>query len=164
MWAEEESLLDEAQRGERASDALEAQFEALESDAHFDHVLFDSKQFGLHAAVGSEEEQDYLGLPGLLEPDQVAQLLNERQSKQSRKRPAAAKADPAPVAAHRALRAQRKELNSLVAAYARKTGASHASIHLDLRRACGGPEVPQATSEQIAGRIETIRRWFVGRR
>ncbi|NLJ53075.1 MAG: DEAD/DEAH box helicase [Intrasporangiaceae bacterium] len=164
MWAEEESLLDQAQRGEGASDELEAQFEALESDAHFDHVLFDAKQFGLHAAVGSEEEQDYLGLPGLLEPDQVATLLHERQSKQSKSTQRGGKADPAPVAAHRALRAHRKELNALVAAYARKTGASHASIHLDLRRACGGPEVPQATSEQVQGRIEIIRRWFVGRR
>ena len=163
MWAEEESLLDDAQRGERVSDTLDAQFEALESDAHFDHVLFDAKQFGLHAAVGSEEEQDYLGLPGLLEPDQVAVLLHERQTKQSSKRPAGSQTE-APVAAHRALRAQRKELNALVAAYARKTGTSHASIHLDLRRACGGPEVPSATSDQVQGRIEIIRRWFVGRR
>lgn len=163
MWAEEEALLDRAQRGEGASEELQAQFEALESDAHFDHVLFDAKQFGLHAAVGSQEEQDYLGLPGLLEPDQVATLLHERQSKQSKqakKQPRTAE----PVAAHRALKAHRKELNALVAAYARKTGASHASIHLDLRRACGGPEVPQATSEQVQGRIDIIRRWFVGRR
>ncbi|MFN2318673.1 MAG: DEAD/DEAH box helicase [Dermatophilaceae bacterium] len=163
MWAEEDALVESAQRSERASDALETQFEALESDAHFDHVLYDAKQFGLHAAVGSDEEQDYLGLPGLLEPDQMAVLLNERQSKQSKNRPAAV-AEPAPVAAHRALRAQRKELNSLVAAYARKTGDPHASIHLDLRRASGGPEVPSATSEQVTARIETIRRWFVGRR
>jgi hypothetical protein len=164
MWAqEEEALLAVARRGEQASDGLGPQFEALESDAHFDHVLFDARQFGLHAAVGSDEEQDYLGLPGLLEPDQVAAVLHERQSRQSRGRSAAAAPD-APVAGHRALRAQRKELNSLVAAYARKTGEPHASIHLDLRRACGGPEVPAATSEQVTTRIETIRRWFVGRR
>ena len=31
-------------------------------------------------AVGSDEEADYLGLPGLLEPDQVATLLRARQS------------------------------------------------------------------------------------
>jgi superfamily II DNA or RNA helicase len=161
MWSQEEDLVEAARRGERASDTLETQFEALESDAHFDHVLFDAQQFGLHAAVGSDEEQDYLGLPGLLEPDQVAVLLHEHQSRQSRRRPAS-RAEPAP--AHRALRAQRKELNSLVAAYARKTGETHASIHVDLRRASGGPEVPAATSEQVTARIETIRRWFVGRR
>jgi superfamily II DNA or RNA helicase len=161
MWSQEDELVDAARRGERASDTLETQFEALESDAHFDHVLFDAQQFGLHAAVGSDEEQDYLGLPGLLEPDQVAVLLHEHQSRQSRRRPAS-RAEPAP--AHRALRAQRKELNSLVAAYARKTGETHASVHVDLRRASGGPEVPAATSEQVTARIETIRRWFVGRR
>jgi superfamily II DNA or RNA helicase len=163
MWAMEEALVADARRGEHASDELGPQFEALESDAHFDHVLFDARQFGLHAAVGSDEEQDYLGLPGLLEPDQVAAVLHERQSRQSRGR-STAPAPDAPVTGHRALRSQRKELNSLVAAYARKTGEPHASIHLDLRRACGGPEVPAATSEQVTTRIETIRRWFVGRR
>ena len=127
-------------------------------------MLFDAQQFGLHAAVGSEEEQDYLGLPGLLEPDQVATLLHERQSKQSRKTKASARHTPTPVSAHRALAAQRKELNKLVAAYAKKTGAPHANVHMELRRACGGPELAQASSDQVTERIERIRRWFVGRR
>ena len=74
------------------------------------------------------------------------------------------KDDDAPMAAHRALAAQRKELNKLVAAYATKTGSPHANIHMDLRRACGGPELAQASSEQVTERIERIRRWFVGRR
>ena len=54
-------------------------FEALEAEATFDRVLFDGGEFGTQAAVGSEEEADFLGLPGLLEPDQVATLLRERQ-------------------------------------------------------------------------------------
>ncbi|XVX21523.1 DEAD/DEAH box helicase [Actinomycetota bacterium] len=164
IWAEEEGLLAEANRTQSGADGLEdARFEALESDAHFDHVLFDSRQFGLHADVGSEEEQDYLGLPGLLEPDQVTALLHERQRKQSSRKPAAAPADER-VGAHRALAAQRKELNKLVAAYAKKTGAPHANIHMDLRRACGGPDLAAATSEEVAARIDKIRNWFVGRR
>ena len=73
-------------------------------------------------------------------------------------------AGPTPVSAHRALASQRKELNKLVAAYSSKTGTPHASIHLDLRRACGGPELAAATSEQVLERMERIRRWFVGRR
>ena len=115
---------------------------------------------------GSEEEQDYLGLPGLLEPDQVATLLHERQAKQSRAATSrgGAPAPGPPVSAHRALASQRKELNKLVAAYSSKTGAPHASIHMDLRRACGGPELAAATSEQVTERIARIRRWFVGRR
>ena len=164
LWSEEEGMLAEANRSESASDDLQGSFEALESDAHFDHVLYDAQQFGLHAEVGSEDEQGYLGLPGLFEPDQVHALLSERQTKQSRRTGGKAKEADAPVAAHRALAAQRKELNKLVAAYAKKTGAPHANVHMDLRRSCGGPELAQATSEQVTERIERIRRWFVGRR
>ncbi len=59
-----------------------------------------------------------------------------------------------PVAAHRALAAQRKELNKLVAAYARQKGLPHANVHMDLRRACGGPDLAAATSEQVLERME----------
>ncbi|MFQ6172770.1 DEAD/DEAH box helicase [Oryzobacter sp. R7] len=166
LWAEEEGMIAAANRADPTVGLEETGFEALESDAHFDHVLFDKTQFGLHAEVGSEEEQDYLGLPGLLEPDQVATLLRERQARQARSggRPAPATSGPTPVAAHRALAAQRKELNKLVAAYSAKTGSPHASIHLDLRRACGGPELATATSDQVTERVAKIRQWFVGRR
>ncbi len=163
IWAEEEGMIAEADRPRDEADGAgvdEQEFEALESDAHFDHVLFDSQQFGLHASIGSDEEQDYLGLPGLLEPDQVTTLLRAHQSKQSSRNPAAA----APVAAHRALAAQRKELNTLVAAYARKKAAPHATVHSDLRRTCGGPTLEAANTEQVAARIEKIRLWLVGRR
>src|SRR5690606_32022021 len=106
MWSEEEGMLAAANRSESASDELQGAFEALESDAHFDHVLYDAQQFGLHAEVGSEDEQDYLGLPGLLEPDQVHALLSERQTKQSRRTGAgSAPAGDGQVAAHRALAA-----------------------------------------------------------
>jgi superfamily II DNA or RNA helicase len=160
-WSEEDALVAAANKTARTPDIDGAAFEALESDAHFDHVLFDAKQFGLNAEVGSEDEQEYLGLPGLLEPDQVALLLHERQTAQNTRRPKKAEA---PVAAHRALAAQRKELNKLVSAYARKTGAPHAVVHSDLRRTCGGPALDEATSEQVAARVEKIRAWFVGRR
>jgi len=136
-------------------------FEALESEAEFDHVLFDAQQFGLNAEVGSADEQAFLGLPGLLEPDQVATLLRERQSAQ--KGSGRKKAAPE-LSTHRAMAAARKELNSLVSAYARKTGAPHAVVHADLRKSCGGPALDQASGEQVAQRIQTIRRWFVGRR
>jgi superfamily II DNA or RNA helicase len=161
MWSEEDALVTAANRTLKTADLDAPGFEALESDAHFDHVLFDAKQFGLNAEVGSEDEQEYLGLPGLLEPDQMAMLLHERQAAQNTRRP---KKAPEPVAAHRALAAQRKELNKLVAAYARKTGSPHAVVHTDLRRSCGGPALDEATSDQVAARIEKIRAWFVGRR
>jgi superfamily II DNA or RNA helicase len=161
MWAEEDALVAAANRTSRTPDVDDAAFEALESDAEFDHVLFDAKQFGLNAQVGSEDEQEYLGLPGLLEPDQVALLLHERQTAQSTRRP---RPGAEPVSAHRALAAQRQELNKLVAAYARKTGPPHGVVHTELRRACGGPALDEATSDQVTARVERIRAWFVGRR
>jgi superfamily II DNA or RNA helicase len=161
LWSAEDQLVAEANRTKATADVDGAAFEALESAAEFDHVLFDAQQFGLNADVGSEDEQEFLGLPGLLEPDQVATLLRERQSAQK----GSGRARPEPeVAVHRALAAQRKELNSLVAAYARKTGSPHGVVHNDLRRTCGGPALEQATSAQVQARIETIRQWFVGRR
>ena len=47
-------------------------FEALKASANFDRVLFDGTEFGTATEAGSPEEEDYLGLPGLLDPDQVA--------------------------------------------------------------------------------------------
>ncbi|MGB3828859.1 MAG: DEAD/DEAH box helicase [Ornithinimicrobium sp.] len=161
LWSAEEGLLRAATQGEQAIDST-GKFEALESDAQFDHVLFDAEQFGLGALPGSDEEQDYLGLPGLLEPDQVAHVLRERQSKQVRD--GGGREAAATVAAHRAVAEHRKELNKLVSAYARKSGQSHAIVHSELRRTCGGPELATAHGDQVQERIETIRRWFVGRR
>ena len=165
MWSEEEGLIAEANREEKASGELEAgAFEALESEAEFDHVLFDAEQFGMGGDIGSEDEQEYLGLPGLLEPDQMATLLRQRQAKQVKAGRKRRTEEDEPIAAHRALAKQRKELNSLVASYARKTGLAHAVIHNDLRTKCGGPTLDKASSEQVAARIELIRRWFVGRK
>ena len=161
IWSAEDDLLAAANRTGSTAELEQTSFEALESDAEFDHVLFDAQQFGLNAEVGSADEEAFLGLPGLLEPDQVAMLLRERQSAQ--KGSGRKKADPE-LSTHRAIAAARKELNSLVSAYARKSGAPHAVVHADLRKSCGGPTLDLASGDQVAQRIETIRRWFVGRR
>ncbi|MGO0576921.1 DEAD/DEAH box helicase [Ornithinimicrobium panacihumi] len=162
LWSEEDGLLAAANAQEGASDDLEGSFEALHSAAEFDHVLFDAEQFGLGGLPGSEDEEEYLGLPGLLEPDQVAHVLRERQKKQVSR--GGGKERAAAVSAHRALAEHRKELNKLVSAYAQKKGQPHAVVHAELRRTCGGPELATASSEQVQARIEKIRNWFVGRR
>ena len=64
-----------------------------------------------------------------------------------------------PPAARETLAALRKELNLLIAAWHHRTGQPHGVIHADLRRACGGPSLPQATGEQIRARIAMMRRW-----
>jgi len=161
LWAETEALLDEANRTDGASDELEGSFEALDSQAAFDHVLFDAQQFGMHAAPTSADEADYLGLPGLLDSEQITHLLKERQRRQLDRHDRAERSERvAPeVSLHRALAGRRKELNTLVAQYARVKGVPHSHVHADLRRQCGGPSLAQATTEQVEERITMIRSW-----
>ncbi|MDN5569796.1 MAG: DEAD/DEAH box helicase [Propionibacteriaceae bacterium] len=159
-WVEED-LLDAANRSEAASDDLIGSFEALHSDAVFDHVLFENQQFGMHAVPTSDDEADYLGLPGLLEPDQIGHLLRERQRRQVTRHARAERRErvTAEVSLHRALATKRKELNTLVSQYARVKGVPHSHIHAELRRQCGGPPLARATSDQVDTRIRAIREW-----
>ncbi|HEY4465722.1 MAG TPA: DEAD/DEAH box helicase, partial [Streptosporangiaceae bacterium] len=77
---EEQELAEAQRRRDVADDLLAAPFEVLHASAHFDRVLYDGGEFGTATAAGSPEEEDFLGLPGLLEPAQVAELLRKRQS------------------------------------------------------------------------------------
>ncbi len=168
----EDTLLAEAEREDKASDELEQEFsyQALGSVAHFDRVLYDGKEFGQLAVPGTPEEEEFLGLPGLLEPEHVHELLMQRQSRQSRHRRAREASEGAvatdapdaadtglPPALHRTLREQRQLLNSLVGLYARQSGEPHGAVHAELRRICGGPEVARATVAQLQSRIEVLR-------
>jgi superfamily II DNA or RNA helicase len=79
----DDDALAEAQRQRDPPDVLdEPAFQALNASAHFDRVLYDGGEFGTATAAGSPEEQDFLGLPGLLDPDQVRTLLRKRQEAQ----------------------------------------------------------------------------------
>ena len=60
-------------------------WEAIGSDASFDRVLYDGTEFGTLAEPGSDEEYDFIGIPGILEPDQVSELLRHRQARQARR-------------------------------------------------------------------------------
>jgi superfamily II DNA or RNA helicase len=157
-WTEEDVLVAQALAERSTPDLLEDQltFEALESEATFDRVLFDGTEFGAGAAPGTPEEEDFLGIPGLLDADQVSDLLRSRGA------PPAVPAPAAPSVVD--LKALKRELNDCVRAYARQSGASQASVHADLRRVSGGPEVARASEAELRARIERIRAWAVGRR
>ena len=69
IFAAEQGLIDRANASESGSDELDLSFEALGSQATFDRVLYDGGEFGHsgEVSVGSDEEMDFLGIPGLLE-------------------------------------------------------------------------------------------------
>jgi len=177
----DDDAMEGAERAEAASAELLDEYEwtALGSMATFEKVLFDGDEFGALAEPGSAEEWDFIGLPGILEPDQVSELLKARQQRQARHAlerrraaaasgglsadsdgPPSANAGAAPL--HRTLAEQRRLLNSLVSIRARGSGQSHAMVHAEVRRACGGPEVAKATVAQLQSRIDWLRGRLAG--
>ncbi|HEV7957390.1 MAG: box helicase [Microbacteriaceae bacterium] len=163
----DDSLLESAEREEKASSELLNDFtwEAIESSATFDKVLFDGAEYGSLAEPGSDEEFDFIGIPGLLEPEQVSDLLKQRQARQSRRstdrekrRVEAGEPAPEPAPLYRTLAEQRRLLNSLVGMRAKISGEPHGLIHAELRRACGGPAVASATVSQLQARIDLLRK------
>jgi hypothetical protein len=162
IFAAEQDLLDRANADVGASDDLLGTFEALGSQARFDQVVYDGAAFG-HAGevqVGSEEEMDFLGIPGLLEPDQVRELLHHRQA--SRRTANAATEGDEPVreiSTHEQLAILRRELNGLVGAWHHRTGQPHGITHAALRKELGGPAAAIANAEQLHARINRLREW-----
>ncbi|MBA0125713.1 DEAD/DEAH box helicase [Haloechinothrix sp. YIM 98757] len=171
----DDELLADANKTKDEQTEDEKPFTSLRASAELDQVIYDGDSFGTAALAQTEEEQDYLGLPGLLEPDQVRALLRKRQEEQleNRSRDSAARDSPAggsepqgppqrasgnaSVTERRT--ALRKELNALVGMYHHRTRKPHAAIHNELRKTCGGPPTAMATVEQLEERIATLRSW-----
>ncbi len=136
-------------------------FTSLGADAELDQVIFDGSSFGTATPAGSEEEADYLGIPGLLDADQMRALLHRRQDEQLQKRALAGHPPATSMrsgAMHGQLRELRRELNTLVSATHHRTGKPHGWIHNELRRRCGGPPIAAASSDQLQERIEALRK------
>lgn len=159
----ETDAFDQAQREDTASDSLDedlGEYAFLGSDANFDMVLYQGDEYGGYAEPGSPEEHDFIGIPGILEPEQISELLRQRQRRQAQ-RGAGRSLDVAhnkSIPLHRNLKEQRALLNSLVALWSKQTNTPHGIIHTELRQTCGGPAVAQATVAQLQARIDLMRR------
>lgn len=165
----DDDLLAQANREENEPD-LEKSYESLGADAELDSLIYDGSTYGTATIAGSQEEQDYLGLPGLLDAEQMRALLRKRQEEQLDARDAAAaaakqaaKVTPPPAVQERVASEEipklRKELNALVSITAGRTGRPHGSIHNEVRRACGGPPTALCTAQQLRDRIGYLRDW-----
>ncbi|MEV0897295.1 DEAD/DEAH box helicase [Actinoplanes sp. NPDC049802] len=164
----DDDVLERAQKAEDALGDMDKMFEALSATAELDQVIYDGTSFGMAARTGTPEEADYLGLPGLLTPDQVTTLLNKRQQEQmvaasrrqaeeARNQEPAVREPVVPMSAGERRNSLRRQLNTLVAAHHHRTNLPHGKIHAELRRICGGPPSAQATIEQLEERIATIQ-------
>jgi len=170
-------LVDDApdERAEQAEAGLLVEWEALEAEAQFAHVLHGGRAVtGDSQREVSEAEEDFLGLPGLLSPEQTATLLSQRDSEMRRRATrvrrgddanAPAAPDPAmavDIAAQqgiadgttswRAASDLRREVNRLVSVLAARRGTPHAGIHTQLRAAVPGPASASASLELLEAR------------
>lgn len=126
--------LEPAESGERDTSEL------VDADAAFAHVLHGGRAVVAEARELTDDDEDFLGLPGILTPEQTAELLARRDS-HARQRAAGTTA-PQPSVEATAWRAGaelRRELNRMVAVLSARTGTPHGRIHADLRRAVPGP-------------------------
>lgn len=160
----DDELLIDANKTKDEPGEEEKSFVALAADAELDQVIYDGSSFGTATIAGSDEEADYLGIPGLLDADQMRALLRDRQTRQLADRSAAQESAPAPAAVAERIATSdklgelRRELNSLVAMHHHRTGKPHGVIHGELRRECGGPPTALATADQLGERIAALRR------
>jgi superfamily II DNA or RNA helicase len=143
-----------------------SEFVALDAEAKFAHVLHRGKAFLAEPAPPSEDDSDFLGLPGLLTPEQTAALLAKRDEDVRRRSNVRRNEDPADQLAVGAAQADwrgdaelRREVNTLVAQVAARTGRRHAEVHVELRTAIPGPPSATASRDVLAGR----RDWLLAR-
>lgn len=160
-------LLDdaEARQAERQRTEEGPRVQPLTSQATLDRVVFDGGVFAGHVVPADADEEEFLGIPGLLAPEQVSELLHARRSAGSGGSPAATSAgrSSARTPADRRRAELRAELNAVANAYARQCGITPAAAHSEARRATGGPPAAQADVDTLASRIEVLRRRAVGR-
>ena len=151
----DDEALEDAQRKKSEADE-DSGFESLGADAELDQVIFDGSSFGTATPAGSDEEADYLGIPGLLDAAAMRDLLRRRQEEQiSTSAPRPVRFRGSRLTASCASCAV--ELNALVSLAHHRTGKPHGWIHNELRRICGGPPMAAATSDQLKARIEAVR-------
>ncbi len=169
-------LVDELaeEQPERAVSDLLAEWEALEAEAQFAHVLH-----GGRAVTGTErapdaDDEEFLGLPGLLTAEQTAALLSRRdgelrkRASQSRQdslfgdvgaEPAADEAADGAVSSRgnwRAAADLRREVNRLVSVLAARTGTPHGQLHAKLRSDVPGPPSASASLELLEARRDRL--------
>jgi hypothetical protein len=153
------------------------QGEALEADARFAHVLHSGTAHTGEGRPATEpleaEDEDFLGIPGLLTPAQTAELLSKRDD-ELRIRIAASHRrgdddegflvvedhpDEEAVAGNgwRDVAELRREINRLVNRISAKTSTPQAVVHTQLRQSVPGPPSASAPVQVLRARRERLR-------
>ena len=138
-------------------------WQALGAEAEFAHVLHGGRAVVASVALTGEDE-DFLGLPGLLSAEQTAALLARRDTEHRRRAsstreqdaPGEVTLDDADARSWRAAGDLRREINSLVGQLAARTGAPHGVVHGRVRKAVPGPPSAAAPVELLQARRDWL--------
>jgi superfamily II DNA or RNA helicase len=138
-------------------------YEALDAEAEFAHLLHGGRAVVAADAELTEDDADFVGLPGLLSPEQTAALLarrdadvRKRVAAVRRQRPAPASEPPPAQASWRQAAELRRDVNRLVGVYAARFGGTHAQIHAEIRRAVAGPASASASADILEARRDHL--------
>lgn len=131
------------------------EYEALDADAEFAHVLHGGRAVIAGRNEITEDDQEFLGLPGLLSAEQTADLLARRDA-ELRLRVTAASEPSSGVSAWRQAAQLRREVNRLVGVLAARSGRSHAQVHAQVRREVAGPPSASASEEVLQRRRDRL--------
>jgi superfamily II DNA or RNA helicase len=134
----------------------------LGAEAEFAHVLHAGQAFLAEQAPLSADEEEFLGLPGLLTPEQTATLLASRDAQLRRTRPASLfdeMEEALEPSSWRDVDSLRKEVHELVGRLAGRSGRPHSQVHVEVREAVPGPSSAEASWETLMAR----RDWLLTR-
>lgn len=134
-----------------------SEYEALSADAEFAHVLYNGVAYD--GSKLATEDLEYIGLPGLLSGEQIAQLLQQR-DQDIRKRlgaPMKIETEEEPEKENPfEAKEVRKEINRAVSRIALSKGIPHAQIHSRTRKAVPGPATAVAELSILKKRMEWL--------
>ena len=145
--------LDELERVE--SEPGLPDFIPLDSEAEFAHVLHGGSSHTADIAPAAGEHEDFLGLPGLLTPEQTATLLSLRDAQLRRHR-----TEELDIAGGgsvwRDIESLRREVQGLARTWASRSGRAHKDVHAELRTAVPGPSSATAPLEVLEARRDFL--------
>jgi superfamily II DNA or RNA helicase len=132
--------------------------ELVDSDAAFAHVLHAGRAVVADPrSVVDDSDAEFVGLPGILSPEQIAQVLTQRDAHARRRASGVEPAAPSVEAvAWRAGAELRRDVNRLVGVLAARQGTPHAQIHALLRRVVPGPASAAASVEILEQRRDHL--------
>ena len=131
-------------------------FTALDADAQFAHVLTAGRAITAESLDLDEDAADYLGLPGLLSPEDMATVLASRDAKLRRHVAAVTDEVDFTPTTWRDTQEVRKDIHRMVSVLAARTGKPHGQIHAEVRQVIPGAPTAVADYDTLVARHDHL--------